>query len=330
MVLSAMLLAAAAGRRPVTNVLTWLYDVNDQTPLELLTASDHAFTATALEGAMELTERQRDGVYGTVCPWIDFLRNRELQPWITAPDQDDRPQFDPIAFATSTDTMYLVSREGAGSARALTAALTMATLKAAEHVASRQPGGRLATPMVAVLDEAANVCRWRDLPDLYSHYGSRGIILSTFLQSWAQGEGAWGADGMQKLWSAANVRIVGPGVAQDTFLRTVSELAGDHDVRARSTSAGGKGGRTTSTSIQRRRLLEVSDLTAMPPGRAVAFSTGIPAILLKLDHHSTKPYADLVAESHRYYEARAVSAARGGQDGDVRDPAGDRARQEIR
>jgi hypothetical protein len=38
-----------------------------------------------------------------------------------------------------------------------------------------------------LLDEAANVCRWRDLPNLYSHYGSRGIVLMTILQSWSQG-----------------------------------------------------------------------------------------------------------------------------------------------
>lgn len=309
-VLSAMLLAAAVGGRPVTDVLVWLYDPRDQTPLELLTQHGQGFTATALEGAMELTEKQRDGVYGTARPWIDFLRNATLLPWITALGPDDtRPQFDPAVFASSTDTIYLISREGAGSARAMTGALTMATLKAAERVASRQAGGRLATPLIAVLDEAANVCRWRDLPDLYSHYGSRGIILSTFLQSWAQGVAAWGEDGMQKLWSAANVRVVGPGIAQDAFLRSVSELVGDHDVRSRSASRG-KSGASTSTSLQRRRLLEVADLTALPPGRAVAFTTGIPAVLLKLEHYSSKPYADLVAESKRYYEALAVAAGK--------------------
>ena len=46
-----------------------------------------------------------------------------------------------------------------------------------------------------VLDEAANVCRWRDLPNLYSHYGSRGIILMTILQSWSQGVEVWVSPG---------------------------------------------------------------------------------------------------------------------------------------
>lgn len=47
--------------------------------------------------------------------------------------------------------------------------------------------GRLATPLLGILDEAANVCRWKALPDQYSHYGSRGIIL----QSWSQGVEVW-------------------------------------------------------------------------------------------------------------------------------------------
>ncbi|WP_374754618.1 TraM recognition domain-containing protein [Arthrobacter sp. AFG20] len=41
--------------------------------------------------------------------------------------------------------------------------------------------------MIGVLDEAANVCRWRELPNIYSHYGSRGIVLMTIPQSWSQG-----------------------------------------------------------------------------------------------------------------------------------------------
>ncbi|WP_291800952.1 TraM recognition domain-containing protein [Cellulomonas sp.] len=42
-------------------------------------------------------------------------------------------------------------------------------------------------PLVVVLDEAANVCRWSELPNLHSHYGSRGICGLTILQSWSQG-----------------------------------------------------------------------------------------------------------------------------------------------
>ncbi|MGY1749155.1 TraG/TraD/VirD4 family protein [Modestobacter sp. SYSU DS0511] len=72
--------------------------------------------------------------------------------------------------------------------------------------------------LVAVLDEAANVCRWHNLPDLYSHYGSRGITILTILQAWSQGVEVWGRNGMRKLWSAANVKIYGGGVSEIEFL----------------------------------------------------------------------------------------------------------------
>lgn len=49
-------------------------------------------------------------------------------------------------------------------------ALTVAVTEAAEQLAKASPGGRLRVPMVAVLDETANVCRWRELPNLYSHF----------------------------------------------------------------------------------------------------------------------------------------------------------------
>ena len=91
-------------------------------------------------------------------------------------------------------------------------------------------------PLVGVLDEAANVCRWRELPNLYSHYGSRGIVLMTILQSWSQGVEVWGADGMRKLWSASNVKVYGGGVSEAAFLEDLSRTIGDYD-RASSAAA---------------------------------------------------------------------------------------------
>src|SRR5699024_11841911 len=83
----------------------------------------------------------------------------------------------------ATGTLYSLSKEGQGTAGPLVTALTVAVVEAAETIASSTTDaaatgdGRLKTPLVGVLDEAANVCRWSDLPDLYSHFGSRGIVL---------------------------------------------------------------------------------------------------------------------------------------------------------
>ena len=109
--------------------------------------------------------------------------------------------------------MYSLSKEGRGNAGPLVTALTVALTEAAEDLAKRSPGGPLATPMVVVLNEAANVCRWRELPNVYSHYGSRAICVMTILQSSSQGVDVWGRDGMCKLSSAANVKVYAGGVS---------------------------------------------------------------------------------------------------------------------
>lgn len=210
------------------------------------------------------------------------MTNREAMRWVT-PDSaagggvvGARTEFSPAAFVRDGGTLYSLSKEGRGSAGPLVTALTVAVTEAAEQLAKTSPGGRLPVPMVAVLDEAANVCRWRELPNLYSHYGSRGIVMMTILQSWSQGVEVWGRDGMRKLWSAANVKVYGGGVSEVELLSEVSQLVGDYDLRQLSTSYG-KGGRST----RRERVLEVSELGALPRGRALLIASGVPPTLIK-------------------------------------------------
>lgn len=307
--LSRLFLAAALDKRPITDVFRWANNPDDKRddPARILMDHGEMAQGRALGQTQTLTEKQRDGVYGTVRPWIGLLGNRRVLPWITDPGMS-RPHFDPVTFVTSTDTIYLISAEGGGTARAITGALTMAILEAAERIGSTQPGGRLNTPLVAVLDEAANVCRWRELPDKYSHYGSRGIILCTYFQSWQQGVEAYGETGMGKLWSAANVRVVGSGLSEDRYLQFISQAIGDHDALKRSRSSQPRSSSTTS-SYQRERIFDVADLTAMPFARAVLLATQTPPALIKLEHFSTKPYAAKVKESQAYYESRVVDSA---------------------
>ncbi len=299
--LSGMLLAAACADRPITQVYEWLTHESDPEPATVLAEHGYRVSSDALYAVTQLTPKQRDGVYGTARAMSSFLRNDKVLPWVTplGPD-DDRPQFDPAAFARSRQSIYLISREGRGTARALTAALTVAIVTAAEQLASHSPQGRLATPMTVVLDEAANVCRWPDLPDLYSHYGSKGIVISTFLQAYAQGVQVWGEIGMRKLWSAANIRVIGAGLAEERFLTEVSTLIGDRDVVHRSATTG-RGGRGTSASLHREPIFAVSDLAKLPIGRAVMLASGMPATLLRLVHHSQTDYAEKVRASQAYY-----------------------------
>jgi type IV secretory pathway TraG/TraD family ATPase VirD4 len=159
--------------------------------------------------------------------------------------------------------------------------------------------------MLGVLDEAANVCRWRELPNLYSHYGSRGIVLMTILQSWSQGVDVWGESGMRKLWSASNVAVYGGGVKEREFLEMLSALIGDYDKRVTSVSTG-RGQRSVSEQLTRERILDVADLQAMPKGRAVVLASGARPTLITTQPWMTGPHAEKVKASIAAHDPSAA------------------------
>lgn len=300
--LSHLFYAAAVADRPITDVARWVQDPEDETPVRELRAAGHGQLAESLARIQELTPKQRDGVFGTARPWVNVLTYDSVIPWIRDTGALGRAEFDHRRFASTTDTLYLISKEGAGTARAITGALTMAILTDAEEHAASLASGRLSPPLLGVLDEVANVCRWRQLPDVYSHYGSRGIVLSSFFQGWDQGVEAFGREGMRKLWNASNVRVAGSGLQDADFLPFLSQVVGDRDVVRRTSSSAARGGRSVSTSVQRERILDVSDLAAMPRGRAVLSTSGAPAALVTLTHYSSKPYGPAVKASQEHYE----------------------------
>ncbi|MWV51583.1 TraM recognition domain-containing protein (plasmid) [Rathayibacter sp. VKM Ac-2803] len=193
---------------------------------------------------------------------------------------DPRRQFNPHEFVKSSGTLYSLSMEGAGNATALVTALTAATIEAAEELATASPGGRLKSPLLGLLDEAANVCRWSDLPDLYSHFGSRGIPIMSVYQSWSQGVAVYGQEGMKKLWSAANTKLYAGGVSDPEFLGMLSDLIGTFDRETTSVSMN-KGVRSTTSSLKREKILEVQELADLPRGRAIMLSSGNRAVMLK-------------------------------------------------
>jgi len=129
----------------------------------------------------------------------------------------------------------------------------------------------LPVPLVAILDEALNICRFPNLDSCYSHFGSRGIIIETILQNWAQGQEVWGDKGMEKLWSSANVKIYGGGVDDDRFLRRLSDLVGAHTHLTSSESLSGRRGGTrnnvsVNVSNRERTILTIGELRELPQG----------------------------------------------------------------
>uniref|UniRef100_A0AAU2AE64 TraM recognition domain-containing protein n=1 Tax=Streptomyces sp. NBC_00093 TaxID=2975649 RepID=A0AAU2AE64_9ACTN len=306
-ILSQLFLAAALDERPITDVMQWLAFPADRTPLDVL--RDHGFTAIAaqLKGTVEGPPETRDGIYETARQYAAALLNSEIARWVTP--QKEVPEFRPSAFVGSADTLYLLSKDGGGGASALIAACADSVIRAATAQAERA-GGRLDPPMLAILDEAANVCKISDLPDLYSHLGSRGIIPITILQSYRQGQKVWGDAGMDAMWSASTVKVIGSGIDDPDFADKLSRLIGDHDVQTTSTSTS-ESGKSTSVSMRQERILPADAIRALPKGTALCFATGMRAAMLDLRPWYLEPGAEQLtaasARASKAITARAVA-----------------------
>jgi type IV secretory pathway TraG/TraD family ATPase VirD4 len=288
--LGALFLAAASHERPITDVLAWLASPADRTPVDLLTDAGHHAVAAQLQGTVSGATETRDGIYETARQYASCLLDPQVAAWVTPAKH--LPEFRPEEFATSRDTLYLLSKDGGGSASAIIAAAADAVMRAAVTVAERS-GGRLDPPLLAILDEAANVCRISDLPDLYSHLGSRGVIPVTILQSYRQGQRCWGEQGMDALWSAATVKIIGSGIDDADFADRLSRMIGDHDVQTVSVSTS-ESGKSTSVSMRSERILPPDAIRALPKGRALLFATGIRPAMLNLRPWYKEPAARLI------------------------------------
>jgi type IV secretory pathway TraG/TraD family ATPase VirD4 len=294
-----LLLAAAAGQRSILDVFKWSTNPRDDTAVRLLREAGHELPAYAVEGVINLPDKTRGGIYAGAERALSCLTEPAVSAWVTPPADPGIVEFDPAAFVAGTGTLYLLSQGGPGSPAPLVAALTDAVLRAGEDRARTSRGRRLDPPLLSVLDEAANICRMRQLPAKYSFYGSMGLPIIAILQSYAQGVDVWGREGMRKLWSAANIRTYGGGVADPDFLEELSKLIGEHDVTVRSTShrAGGWTAESVSRSTRRERILDVAALHALPRGRMVVYSSGARPVLARTAPWQNGPYAEQIRAS---------------------------------
>ncbi|MGN7157811.1 type IV secretory system conjugative DNA transfer family protein [Dietzia cercidiphylli] len=290
--LASLFLAAAMEGRPITDVYGWVSNLEDSTPVEILSGSQWGPQAADLASKYRAEPRTRSNVFSAAKNMISCLGRRQIVRWLTP--QAGAERFDPVAFAGSTaDTLYLVSDEENPIGRPVTSILTVAVFKALVDRADTCPGSRLPVPVTAALDEIANIVRWPRLPDYYSTFGSRGIICDTVLQSYAQGVEVWGEQGMKKLWSAASIVVIGPGHKDYRFLDELAHLIGTHTEQQRSVShGGGDRGRSVSTQIVERQTLNAAELAALPFGRMIVLATGRRPILARMvrwDHQDLPP-----------------------------------------
>lgn len=306
--LARLFLAAAVGGEPITKVYEWIVEPN-RTPLDHLRNSEFSAAAGALKRFVGYSDRQKDGLFGTAKKMVNILSRQAIGDWVRP--RPGVPQFDPEEFVRSRGTLYVMSKAGVDSAGALATALTWAVCDAAERYGEQQ-GGRLRTPMLAALDELANVIKWPDLPDKFSHYGSRGIIVMAILQNWSQGVACFGADRMQQLWDAAPIRVYGGGVADQSSLGILSELIGDRWEIATSTNyshpagllATGQSHASVGRDARQVRIMTIAHLHQLPRQRAIVLWGGRPAMIRPVPYWD-RPYRKAVEASLEEFDPAA-------------------------
>lgn len=316
--LAGLLLAAAADKRPITDVVHWINNPNQGAiPIGILRRHGWTLSAGNLDFGFNLNDETKRGVFANAKKVINFLFNRDALQWIVKdPAGDMRPEFDPHQFVRSGgDTLISLSKEGVGSLGPLVAALTVAVTEAAQEYAKTCPGGRIDPTGVMILDEAANVARIKMLPDWFSHFASQGIFILVILQSIAQGRSAWGKDGIDKMSGASTHRVYGRGIDEMDLLEKLSKLCGPYDERTWSTGSGAPSGifatghATKSTNMQFHRvpILEPADIAALPDWRVlVQYGGGRPVLGELLPYFTDKEMNEAVRRSIDAYGPRVL------------------------
>ncbi|WP_067473512.1 type IV secretory system conjugative DNA transfer family protein [Nocardia amamiensis] len=329
--LSLYLYAAACAGGDLLHVAEWLGKDQDQTPALILRHYGHYRPADRILESQGLYARQRDGLYDMARRFLNVLSDEGYARMITPPqrvllavreetdaktrktgvvigktEQDrthDLPQFEPADFVTSSDTLYALSMAGPDGATPLTSALVGQILEAALEAARARPDGRLAVPMLAVLDEAANCARISELPSYYTYAGGCGIVLMTILQVLEQGEDLWGVNGLATM-RAQSIEVYGGGIAATDYLEHWSAMTGPHDVADRSRSRGAQGV-NRSLSWRAEPILDVALLAALPKERAlVRLPNHGPVVVRKIWWQHTG-YAPLIRKSLARFEKAA-------------------------
>ena len=302
------LFAAHLGGRTVADVFRWASSERNTEPVTILSQHEgYGEIASRVSSVIALTPETRSGVFGSLQTMVAFLADPDVIEWILPREGDGTPEgravFDPLAFAASEgDTLYLLSAQGRPST-ALTASLTAVVAFTAFHYAQSEcvdNDRRLPRPMCCVLDEAANICRWPELADVYSYFGSAGIPIMTIWQNPDQGKAAFGETNFGSLFNNANILVYLGGIKDAKWLGEISSLVGQREIVRGSLNVDGRGRRSVNNSIQRENILDVSDLAEWPVGRALVLASQCRAQIDRtMPWTERRVWADLVARAGR-------------------------------
>ena len=157
--------------------------------------------------------------------------------------------------------------------------------------------GPLDPPLLLALDEVANICPLRALPQIASEGGGRNIVLLAAFQDLSQAAERWGRTTADGLLTLAGAKLVLPGVADSSTLRQLEVLCGLEwtDQETRSETSGGILSPLLSSTqhhgvVQQPRMPS-ADIRTLEAGTALCIVGNAPHRVIQLvPAHSTHPF----------------------------------------
>lgn len=239
--LAPLLHAAALAGEDMPVVCRWVNTRTFTPAAEILETAGAQLALDELIGLGRASARELSAVWSSAASALSAYRTS------AALETSTGPNFDPAAFVSSGDTVYICAP---GTHQAVVAPLVSGLvdqIASARYELSRSHPDRPA--LLLALDEVANIAPLPDLPALVSEGGGQGVLVLACFQDLSQARTRWGAaaDGFMSFFGT---KLVLPGVGDVSTLRAVAELCGYHEVH---TATSNRSGVRTSISSSWRR-----------------------------------------------------------------------------
>jgi type IV secretion system protein VirD4 len=275
--------AAALDGQNVRGVLRWLARNELREPAVILRDAGTLVAeawADELEGMERVPAEELGSIFSAARTALGALQNGRV---LASCESDG--QIDADDFLRTRSTLYLVAPT---ADQDLLAPLAAALI---EHLVQRAyelwDAGALPARCLLNLDELVNIAPLPTLLKILTQGASQGVNLAWAVQSLAQFRDRYGEQVADAAFSSSRARLVFGGLMDTRDLQAISQLAGEHEVPARSQTRGGQPGQqsVTAGTVWRPRL-PVSAIRGIPAGRAMLlYHTSDPALVhIRLAH----------------------------------------------
>lgn len=273
-----LLFAAASSGGAMADVIRWLDGGADAEPdvTKRLRETGSEDALSAWKANWNREERQRSSIYTTA----ETILTAFADPRVLAASA--KAEYTPARLLDGgANTLYLCAPDHEQERlRALFAAM-IAELVSVVSDFAMQTGRPLDPPLLAVLDEAANVASIPELDGLASTGGGKGIRLVTVFQDLAQVQARYGKRA-QTIVNNHRAKVFASGISDPDTLDYISKVVGEGEFRQRSETAGETGRASSTEGSTYRQLAPANVVRGARPGSALLVYGHLPPTRLSL------------------------------------------------